>query len=80
MGRNGKLTHLLFVDDILIFCHCEGADARVLKDILKLFFDASIMIVNITKSTIYFPQLEANLRTEMLNTFNFLEGKFGGGV
>jgi hypothetical protein len=49
-----KLTHILFMDNVLIFCQCEGGDCRVLKEILDLFCDAIGMVVNIVKSPIYF--------------------------
>jgi hypothetical protein len=53
-----KLTHLLFVDDILIFCNGKAGDAEILADILVLFRLAIGMIINQHKSTISTFELE----------------------
>jgi hypothetical protein len=36
-GSLTRLTHMLFVDDVLIFCHCVVADCQTLKNILTIF-------------------------------------------
>jgi len=46
------LTHLLFVDDVLIFCSGSRRDAETLKSILNLFSKATGMEFNSRKSTI----------------------------
>jgi len=46
------ITHLLFVDDVLIFCSGSRKDAETLKEILNLFSKATGMEVNFRKSTI----------------------------
>lgn len=78
-GRNGKLTHLLFVDDVLIFYQCQGIDGKVLKEILDLFCDATGMVVNLTKPTIYFLWVDLHLRIELSNIFNFPHGNLEEG-
>jgi hypothetical protein len=55
IGRNIRLSHLLFFYDVLIFCFYRRNEGRILQEILKLFFDATSMIINVAKSTIYFP-------------------------
>jgi len=50
MGRYERLTHLLFVDDVLIFNYCMKVEGRYLKDILELFCDVKRMVVNVNKS------------------------------
>jgi ribonuclease HI len=47
-----RITHLLFVDDVLIFCNGRVGDAETLDDILSLFRLATWMIINDQKSTI----------------------------
>jgi len=47
-----SITHLLFVDDVLIFCTGSRRDAESLKDILNLFSKATGMEFNFRKSTI----------------------------
>jgi hypothetical protein len=47
-----RITHLLFVDDVLIFCNGRVGDAEILADILNLFRLATGMQINSQKSTI----------------------------
>ena len=47
-----KLTHLLFVDDVLIFCNGKRGDVEKLHNILALFGKAMGMRINERKSTL----------------------------
>jgi hypothetical protein len=71
LGRNEHLTHLLFVDDVLIFCYCVEIEARTLKDILEFFCDATEMVTNINKSTISFTEVEEGIKQCFSSLFNF---------
>lgn len=71
VGRHERLSHLLFVDDILIFFLCVESDGKVLKDILELFCNATNMVINITKSIIFFSSIEEGHRHSIANLFNF---------
>jgi hypothetical protein len=53
-----KITHLLFVDDIHIFCNGKVGDAETLVDILANFLLATGMIINVQKSTISTSELD----------------------
>ena len=46
------LTHLLFVDDILIFYLCSDLDAISLNDSLALFWWETGMVINFQNSSI----------------------------
>jgi hypothetical protein len=61
MGRNERLTHLLFVHDVLIFYFCVESEGRTLKDILDIFCDANGMVTNVNKSSIYFLEVEEGI-------------------
>jgi len=50
-----SLTHLLFVDDVLIFCNGLRGDVEQLRTILDLFNRATSMQINNSKSTLYTP-------------------------
>jgi hypothetical protein len=50
------ITHLLFVDDILIFCDGSTRDADTLSEGLTLFRTATGMRINAQKSSILFSQ------------------------
>ena len=52
MASNCSITHLLFVDDVLIFCSGERGETHVLKEILELFSKATGMEINFSKSTL----------------------------
>jgi hypothetical protein len=46
------LTHLLFIDDILIFYLCYDSDAIPLNDSLALFCGAKGMVINLQNYSI----------------------------
>jgi hypothetical protein len=47
-----SLSHLLFVDDVLLFCDGQRGDAETLSNVLALFSKATSMIINERKSTL----------------------------
>jgi hypothetical protein len=47
-----QVTHLLFVDDILIFTSGSRSEVGILKNILNLFYKAIGMLINEEKSTL----------------------------
>jgi hypothetical protein len=71
MGREEHLTHLLFVDNMLILCYCIDSKGRVLKDILEILCDATCMIINVQKFSIYFPIAEEGVCQVIDGIFNF---------
>jgi hypothetical protein len=79
-ASNKKLTHLLFVDDVLIFCFCAAVEGKILKDIPSLFCDAMGMLININKSTIFLPNVEEEFRNIFSNRFNFPLQALGEGI
>jgi hypothetical protein len=54
IGRSVFLSHLLFVNDILLFCDGSRRDAMKLKEILDLYCTATGKFMNLRKSTISF--------------------------
>jgi hypothetical protein len=50
------------VDDVLIFLFCAESEGMVLKYNMDLFCEATRMVININKSTIYFPKLAKDQR------------------
>ena len=52
MAPNLNITHLLFVDDVLIFCSGTRGDSKVLMEILYLFSKATGMEINARKSSL----------------------------
>jgi hypothetical protein len=54
-GTLTRLSHLLFVDDVTIFCRCVVVDCLSLNNIPTKFSATMDMAVNERKSTIYLP-------------------------
>ena len=52
VSQHQQITHLLFVDDVLIFCSRNVQDMNTLADILALFSTATGMEINVGKSTL----------------------------
>lgn len=46
IGGNTLLSHILFVDDVLIFLDGSLSDVNEFKDILNTFYNATIMSPN----------------------------------
>lgn len=61
------ISHLLYVDDVVIFLRANLTEASTMKHILDKYFLWSSQIINLQKSTIFFsknvsPQLKEQLR------------------
>ncbi|KAL0417113.1 UNVERIFIED_CONTAM: putative mitochondrial protein [Sesamum latifolium] len=55
ISRQGpRVSHLLFVDDTLIFCQASDGAMQCVRRVLKVFEAASGMVVNLDKSEIAF--------------------------
>ena len=74
-----QLTHLLFVDDVLIFCSSSARDLNTLTKIVYLFSIATGMEINVGKSTLSTHLLNAVERQEYLNLFPLSVGILEGG-
>ena len=53
--RNGpKLTHLLFLDDCLIFCRSTLVECNKIQELLAIYETASSQMINKEKTTLFF--------------------------
>ena len=52
--RGPKLTHLIFVDDFLLFYRATFAECEQIKNILNIYEAASNQMVNKEKTTLFF--------------------------
>jgi hypothetical protein len=66
-----RITHLLFVDDVLIFCSGRPRDAETLAAILQLFKDATGMNINSQKSTLSLIEIDEITTTYYKTLFPF---------
>jgi hypothetical protein len=71
LGHRESLTHLLFVEDVIIFHYCREKEAQHFKNILDLFCDVAGMVINLNKSIVYFPKVKDDIRLCISGIFNF---------
>ena len=66
-----NITHLLFVDDVLIFCPGNRGESRVLQEILELFSKATGMEINNGKSSLTTHLLRLEEEAELSRFFPY---------
>ena len=71
LSQNLHISHLLFVDDILVFCLGSVRDFNTLDDILNLFSKATGMNINFGKSSITSFRLSREEEQALLALFSF---------
>ncbi|XP_052624827.1 uncharacterized protein LOC128132345 [Lactuca sativa] len=71
-----KISHLCFVDDLLVFSYGNGNSARVIRNALDEFKTVSGLKVSTEKSQIYFSCVKPNMRRIILGILPFDVGKF----
>ncbi|MFS7917032.1 putative RNA-directed DNA polymerase [Helianthus anomalus] len=69
------LTHLCFADDLLLFCHGDASSVFTLMDALDEFKHVSGLVPSIPKSTIYFGNVDLNVRETIENYIQFRVGE-----
>ena len=80
IGEQLAITHLLFVDDVLIFYSGYRRDTRVLKEILDLFTKATGMDINFEKSTRIAHLLRPEEELELVENFPFISSGLDVGL
>jgi hypothetical protein len=66
------VTHLCFVDDVLILGCGDYKEWLVFKSILTLFCTASGMEVNCHKSVFLAYNIDSSLKQKLITTFNMI--------
>ncbi|XP_074262965.1 uncharacterized protein LOC141585820 [Silene latifolia] len=70
------LTHLVFADDLMIFIRGDLPSVQQAVDTLKIFSEWSGLKANMDKTEAYLGGVDQNLRSLILSTVGFQEGKF----
>ena len=73
--KDQKITHLCFADDLMIFCHGNIASVKVIKDSLNEFAGIAGLHPNLSKSNIFFGNVNPRTKKNILDTLQFVEGK-----
>ena len=71
-----QLTHLLFADDVVLFCRGDIGSVETLKTCLDQFGDISGLRVNRAKSAIFFGSVDEGVKTQILEHTGYREGAF----
>ena len=71
IAPNLNITHLLFVDDVLIFCSGTRGESRLLQEILELFSKATGMEINNDKSSLTTHMLRPEEEADLMRFFPF---------
>ena len=80
LGNNIILSHILFVDDIILVTDGYEQSLSTLYEFLMVFCKASGMIINEDKSSFYFSGLEESELISIRNIFSFNVEKIELGV
>ncbi|KAJ7009375.1 hypothetical protein NC653_000139 [Populus alba x Populus x berolinensis] len=69
-----SITHLEFVDDLMVFCHADLASVELIRGALKSFSSISGLIINHNKSFVFISGVEDNIRVAIANCLHFQLG------
>nr|GEW16363.1 RNA-directed DNA polymerase, eukaryota, reverse transcriptase zinc-binding domain protein [Tanacetum cinerariifolium] len=69
--KNMKITHVCFVDDLLVLCHGDIDYVQVIRKSVDEFGDYSGLLPNFNKSTIFFGSVNDEDQEEIMTTVPF---------
>lgn len=69
-------SHILYADDILIFCRASTQNLSNLMSLFKEYGEASGQMVNLHKSKFYAGNISANRMSSIANALGFTTGRF----
>lgn len=72
--RKLNLTHLVFADDLLMFCKGDIESFSILRNAVTLFSSISGLHLNNEKCTVFFGDVPNNIKMSVLNFSGFTEG------
>ncbi|XP_019244454.1 PREDICTED: uncharacterized protein LOC109224322 [Nicotiana attenuata] len=69
-----KLTHLIFADDLMLFCKGDVASINRMMEVLNHFSAVSRLLANIDKFNIFLARMDEECKQEILNCIGFSLG------
>ncbi|WMV47604.1 hypothetical protein MTR67_040989, partial [Solanum verrucosum] len=76
MGKELKLTHLTFADDLMIFCKANGDSVNRVMKALSHFNNVFGLVANMEKSSIFVAGVKDHVKNELLLRTGFTLGEF----
>ena len=70
------LTHLMFIDDVILFTNDYWFEVRVLQDILKILSMEIVMMIKTDESIVSFNGVDERVAQELQVIFNFRSRNF----
>lgn len=68
-----KIVQLSFVDDLLLFCRGDIKSVKCMNQCFMQFSQASGLVANIKKSSVYFGGVKQELQREILEELHFVK-------
>ncbi|XP_021728380.1 uncharacterized protein LOC110695460 [Chenopodium quinoa] len=69
-----SLTHMMFVDDLLMFSRVDSVSVKLLFQAFSKFFEASALSTNLDKSEVYFGGVPIEVHTELRELLGVSQG------
>ena len=70
-SRAPTISHLLFVDNSILFCRANQEEVQVVTEVLQTYTDASGQCINFEKSSVYF---SSNITREQRDNMKMVLG------
>lgn len=74
MSKGLKLTHLIFAEDLMIFCNGDVSSIQRVMEALRHFNSATGLVANEEKSNIFLAGIAESVQAEILDITGFSEG------
>lgn len=71
MRKSTKLTYLIFVDDLMIFCKAQEKPITTVMEVLNHFTDVMGLVSNIDKSSFYYGGIHDETKKKFLRLTGF---------
>lgn len=74
MCKSSKLTHLIFADDLMVFCKGNMNSIKRIMEALKHFSEVTGLVANMDKSSIFLAGMEDSTKQLILKGTGFVLG------
>lgn len=71
-----QLSHLIFANDLMIFCKANSSSVKRVMEALANFSDVYGLVANMEKSSIFMAGIDDQTRDQLLDITQFTQGTF----